>query len=89
MKAVRIIVSGKVQGVFFRDNAKRIADNLELKGYCKNLPDGTFEVVAEGPEDKLQKMVDYCKEGPMFAKVEKVSVNDAEVTGYQSFKIEH
>jgi len=74
MQRVHIIVHGNVQGVFFRSYAKKIAESLGLNGYAKNIPDGTVEVVAEGPEDKLKELIEFCKEGPEAAEVSKVDV---------------
>ena len=74
MQRVRIIVYGYVQGVLFRANTKRIAESLGLTGYAKNMPDGTVEVVAEGEEDKLKELVEFCKKGPEAAEVNKIDV---------------
>jgi len=74
MQRVHIVIHGNVQGVFFRSNAKKIADSLGLKGYVKNMPDGTVEVVAEGPEDKLKELIGFCKKGPEAAEVSKIDV---------------
>ena len=54
MKCVHLIVSGRVQGVFFRDNVRRKANELELHGYAKNLEDGNVEIVAQGNEEKVE-----------------------------------
>lgn len=74
MQRVHIIIHGSVQGVFFRHNAKKIALSLGLKGYTRNMPDGTVEVVAEGPEDKLKELIAFCKKGPEAAMIEKIDV---------------
>ena len=57
MKCVHLLISGKVQGVFFRDNTRKKAEELGLKGYAKNLEDGTVEVVAEGNEEKINDLI--------------------------------
>ena len=67
-----MIVKGNVQGVFFRYNVKKIAAKLDLNGFVKNLNDGSIEVVAEG--EKINELIEYCRKGPGFAKVEKVDV---------------
>ncbi len=69
MKRVHIIISGRVQGVFFRYNTKKIANELGLGGFVRNLPDGTVEIVAEGEEEKINKLIDFCKIGPRAAEV--------------------
>ena len=74
IKRAHIVVKGRVQGIFFRSNTKRIAAELELKGYVKNLPDGNVEVVAEGNEKTLNKLIEFCKAGPSLAKVEDVHI---------------
>lgn len=74
MQRAHIIVHGLVQGVFFRHNTKRKALSLGLKGYAKNMPDGTVEVFAEGPEDKIKELIGFCKKGPEAAEVSRVDV---------------
>ncbi len=73
VKNARVIVTGKVQGVFFRDFAKQNANKLSLTGYAKNLKDGTLELVLQGEEGKILKLATLCKSGPIFAKVESVN----------------
>jgi len=72
---VRLIVYGQVQGVFFRQSAKREADKLGLVGWVRNEADGTVEVLAVGPKNQLEKFIEWCKNGPDAAKVEKVDVD--------------
>ncbi len=69
MKRVHIIISGRVQGVFFRFNTRDLANNLGLTGYVKNLYNGDVEVVAEGNEEKLNRLIEFCKKGPESASV--------------------
>lgn len=73
-KQAHIIVSGRVQGVLFRSNAKKQADNFGLTGWVKNLPDGRVEILAQGGKDNLDKLISWSYQGPFFAKVEKVEV---------------
>ena len=88
MKRVHIVVHGMVQGVFFRANIKNVAQVLGLKGYAKNLPDGAVEVVAEGPKEKLDELVAFCKKGPERARVEKVDVHIGEASDeFEGFEI--
>lgn len=61
---VHIIVQGKVQGVFFRASTKDKAVELELSGFVRNMPNGTVEIVAEGSQKQLKKLVDWCHKGP-------------------------
>ncbi|MCX7990851.1 MAG: acylphosphatase [Proteobacteria bacterium] len=69
MKRVKVIVEGKVQGVFFRQSTKEVAVSLGLSGYVKNLKDGNVEVVAEGEDESVEKLLQWLKKGPPLAKV--------------------
>lgn len=85
---VHVFVSGLVQGVFFRQNAKRVADSLGLRGWVRNLKDGRVEAVIEGPEEKVAEMVEWMKKGPPLARVERVEVIREEYKGeYKDFRI--
>jgi acylphosphatase len=85
---VHVFVSGLVQGVFFRQNAKRVADSLGLRGWVRNLSDGRVEAVIEGPEEKVAEMIEWLKRGPPLARVERVEVIREEYKGeYRDFKI--
>ncbi|PIR25569.1 MAG: acylphosphatase [Deltaproteobacteria bacterium CG11_big_fil_rev_8_21_14_0_20_42_23] len=66
-------ISGKVQGVFYRASAQKIAHSLSLMGTVKNLPNGDVEVVAEGEKEALDEFFRWCKEGPTQAEVDSVS----------------
>lgn len=74
LKRVEIKVTGLVQGVFFRQGVKEEAERLGIVGFVKNEPDGSVRIIAEGEEEKLQKLVEWCREGTEFSKVEKVEV---------------
>ena len=74
MKRTHIIVSGRVQGVFYRHNTNIIANRLSLKGFVRNLPDGNVEVVAEGDEEKLNELIEFCKKGPVGSDIENVKI---------------
>ena len=71
---VRIKVFGQVQGVFFRSNAKDVAEKLGLVGWVKNNPNGSVETLAQGTKENLGKFLTWCKRGPSGAKVDKVEV---------------
>lgn len=70
----RVRVSGRVQGVFFRDSTREKAEQLGLTGWVGNLPDGSVEAVFEGPSEKVREAVSWCGEGPSHASVEDVDV---------------
>ena len=86
---VHIIVSGRVQGVFFRVFTERRARKLGLKGSVQNLSDGTVGIVAEGSREKLQDLVDWCHSGPPLAKVKDVQTQWEESKNeFSSFTIQ-
>lgn len=83
----RVVVSGRVQGVFFRDSCRREASRLGLAGSAENLPDGSVEVVAEGDARAVEALIDWCRRGPAHAHVSDVHVRDEEPTGETGFSI--
>jgi len=84
------IVYGRVQGVFFRDTTRRQAWALGLTGYVRNLPDGTVEVVAEGPQDTLQQLLEQIGTGPSGARVEKVESHWGDHSGeFDRFEVRY
>lgn len=80
MKTVRIVVSGRVQGVGFRAFAVREATRLGLDGWVRNLPDGRVEAVAQGGEDAVAQFVGALRRGPVAARVDEVVVEETEAT---------
>jgi acylphosphatase len=80
-KRAHILVSGLVQGVFFRANAKRVADRLGLSGWIRNLADGRVEALVEGEEGAVEQFISWCRRGPPSARVEDVSVTYERPTG--------
>ena len=89
MKCVHLIVSGRVQGVFFRGNTRRKEIELGLNGYAKNLPDGNVEIVAQGGEKKINELVDFIKKGPGIAKVENIQIKNKEPENFKNFEVNH
>ncbi|MBS3096469.1 acylphosphatase [Candidatus Woesearchaeota archaeon] len=87
MKCTHLIVSGRVQGVFFRANVRDKALQLRLKGYAKNLESGDVEVVAEGDEKKINELVDFIKKGPGIASVTGVQVKHKEPESFKNFEV--
>lgn len=71
---IRAIVRGRVQGVYFRASTQAEARRLDLAGFARNLPDGSVEVVAEGPEERVDELVRYLHVGPSHARVDRVEV---------------
>jgi acylphosphatase len=83
----RAIVSGRVQGVFFRDSTRREAERLGVTGWVRNRPDGTVEAVFEGDDDAVRRAVDFVRDGPPHARVEDVEVVDEEPQGLSRFEV--
>ena len=77
MPSIRIIVSGRVQGVAYRHYAEREAERLGLDGWVRNLPTGEVEIVAAGGQGKLDEMAAWARRGPPFAKVTGIVVSPA------------
>ena len=80
-KRITLKIYGKVQGVFFRDSSRIRAEELNLAGWVGNEPDGTVKIVAEGEDKDLNRMIDWCKNGPDNVEVEKVEVRWGESVG--------
>ncbi len=86
-KLFKITVSGRVQGVFFRDTARQAAQELGIAGMVCNQPDGTVYIEAEGEEKPLRELVRWCRRGPQWAHVESVDVEEGELSGYTGFEM--
>jgi acylphosphatase len=82
-----VLISGDVQGVFFRDSARQQAARLGLAGWARNLPDGRVEAVFEGPADSVRQAVEWCGAGPDNARVEDVSKQDEDAEGLAGFEV--
>ena len=87
MKHIVIIVSGKVQGVFFRASTKEKADQLGLKGFARNEPDGSVYIEAEGVDQSLDEFVAWCRTGPSRAQVTHLAIKEGVVKNYSTFDI--
>jgi acylphosphatase len=81
------VVSGRVQGVFFRDTARRRAEAAGVAGWISNRPDGAVEAVFEGEPDRVDELVEFCRHGPSRAEVASVEVIDEEPEGLSGFSI--
>ena len=88
MRCVRVRISGRVQGVFFRASCARLADELGLSGWVRNRPDGDLEAVFQGPASAVEDMVAWCREGPPHARVDAVDVRVEEPAPRTGFRIE-
>ncbi len=83
----RVIVSGHVQGVFFRDSVRRLAQQRNVAGWVANLPDGTVEAVFEGEPDDVERLVAFCRKGPRGAHVDSVDVTEENPEGLAGFTV--
>lgn len=88
MVRTHLFISGRVQGVLFRQSARAKALELGLVGWAHNLLDGSVEIVCEGYEKRVEEFVKWCKKGPPLAKVERVDVAFEKYKGeFEDFKV--
>ena len=86
---LHMFISGRVQGVFFRDQTKAKALKLGLKGFVKNLEDSRVEIVAQGsPEDIMQLMV-FCKKEVENSEVKDIEVNEEKEESFETFSLKY
>ncbi|QTA89453.1 acylphosphatase [Desulfonema magnum] len=77
----RVVISGNVQGVFFRSETQRASEDYDISGWVKNKKNGTVEAVFEGEEDDINAMIEWCWEGSPYSKVKNVEVSWEDYTG--------
>jgi acylphosphatase len=83
----RVTVRGRVQGVFFRDTTRRMAESRGVSGWIRNNPDGSVEATFEGSDDAVEAMVGFAREGPRGAVVEGVEIAEEEPEGLTGFRV--
>ena len=83
----RVLVSGLVQGVFYRDTCRRVAEQQGVAGWVRNLPDGRVEAIFEGAADGVDQLISWARHGPRDARVTAVAVVDEPVEGLDRFEI--
>ena len=83
----RVVVHGRVQGVFFRDSTRQRAQAASVAGWVANRPDGTVEAVFEGADEAVESVVRWMGVGPRGAEVERTEVNDEEPEGLAGFDV--
>lgn len=86
-KRVRAIVTGIVQGVGYRASTAHEAQRLQLAGWVRNLPDGSVELEAEGPDDIVDALITWCRRGPTHAEVDDVVVEARELANDRAFSV--
>ncbi|MFZ0043058.1 MAG: acylphosphatase [Solirubrobacteraceae bacterium] len=82
-----LVVHGKVQGVFFRDSVREKAENEGVSGWVANRDDGAVELVAEGPTEAVEEVINYARRGPASAHVERVDEHDEDPQGLDGFEV--
>jgi len=87
MQTVHLIISGKVQGVFFRETSRKIAEKLNIKGWIKNIPEEKVEALITGDEKNVSDFIKWCKTGPDRAKVKEVIVTKQPETFFDKFEV--
>lgn len=87
MKHLNIKIFGKVQGVGFRFNTKKRANDLDLNGFVSNESDGSVYIEVEGDEESLEKFTEWCNQGPTFAKVKRIEKEEGEIKDFKEFKV--
>jgi acylphosphatase len=90
MKRMRVLITGRVQGVFFRAETERMAKSLNLTGRVQNREDGNVEALFEGEETRVDEMLAWCRNGPPRARVDRVEFIEEPYTGsFREFKISY
>jgi acylphosphatase len=84
--AVDLVVTGRVQGVFFRDSMREQAERLGIAGWVSNEPDGSVHAHLEGPAEAVDALAAWCADGPSQASVDEVRRTDGELTGARGFR---
>tara|TARA_Y100000310_G_C20553374_1_gene749271 strand:+ start:258 stop:500 length:243 start_codon:yes stop_codon:yes gene_type:complete len=76
-----------VQGVFFRKFLEDKANELNIRGFCRNLEDGRVEIVVEGRDERVNEMLEACRKGPMHADVKDIQIQELRHQGFKNFKV--
>ena len=87
VKRVRLVVSGRVQGVFYRATCARLARQAGVGGFVRNLSDGRVEAAFEGPDGTVDRLVAWCRVGPDLARVEDVELVSEDPVGEVAFRV--
>ncbi len=87
MPTLHLLIKGKVQGVFYRATAKKIAEELGVKGWIKNTKDNNVESIISGGEEQVQQFIEWCKKGPARAEVNEVIATVVDDKSFNDFKI--
>lgn len=88
LQTISITVSGKVQGVFYRQSTREKAAQLGITGFVKNMPDDTVYILATGTKEQLDEFTAWCKQGPPKASVNNIDVKELSLQQFPNFRIE-
>ena len=83
----RVVIHGHVQGVFFRDSTRRLAEREGVAGWVRNRPDGAVEAVFEGEQEAVEGLIRFAREGPRGARVDDVEVIEEEPESLRGFSV--
>ena len=87
-QSVHILVTGKVQGVFFRQATKVVATKNNVTGWVKNLENGQVEILIEGDDKNVKSVIDWCHNGPANSRVDEIKIEQQEFSGrYSNFEV--
>lgn len=87
MKTAHLLIEGKVQGVFFRETSRRVAERCEIRGWIRNRDDGKVEALITGEEDNVKQFIDWCREGPEKAIVANVVISDVSLQIFNDYRV--
>lgn len=87
MPTIHLLIKGKVQGVFYRATAKKIAGKLDLTGWIRNTGEGDVEAMVTGNQDQLDQFISWCKKGPEKAQVTDVTVTPEDESAFKDFEV--
>lgn len=90
MATIHLIIQGKVQGVFYRVSARKKAVEMGINGWVKNTPERHVEIIAQGTNEQLQKLIEWCRQGPSKARVDHIITTEkTDDEHFDEFKILH
>ncbi len=87
LKTVSILVTGRVQGVFFRQSTRELASALNLRGQVRNMPDDSVQIIATGTAEQIEQLIKWCWSGPPKAKVDNVVIKELQLQTFDKFTI--
>jgi acylphosphatase len=87
MQTVHLLITGRVQGVFFRETSRKVAEKLNIKGWIKNTADERVEAMITGEENDVNDFIKWCKIGPQNARVKEVMVSKEADTFFEDYEV--